>query len=255
MARAAIAFNNLADLATLTPSSEQVTLPASNLQHPDIARKWRSVETVTAAVVADLLVTTSIDTVAMIGTIMSSAGQARLRISTSDSSGLAADLHDSGWVSVNSTYNQYIALLAAAVTGRYVRIDLSDVGADYVEAGRLFIGSRSQFSINFGYNWSITTTDRSTIGTSRGGQTLIWPANIFRSLDLPFEQISEADRNAFIETVERVNAAKTDVLFVIDPDSNNLAKDSVWGLIKGSAPIVNPFPGLFSKQYKIEERL
>lgn len=255
MGNAAVAFDNLADDADVTVSSEQILLPASNLQQADIAVKWRSAEAGAGAVVADLGAMTSIDTVALIGTTMSAAGEARVRYAAADSSGQAGDVYDSGWTAVDETYHQMIDLRAAVASARYVRVDLRDPGAAYIEAGRLFIGRRNGFAINFDYNWAITTLDRSIVGKTRGGQTMVWRDSIYRTIELTVSQLSEADRYGFVETIERQAAQKNDVLFILDPDSAALARDSIWGLISGATPIVNPYPDRFSKSYKIEERL
>lgn len=255
MAAATIAYQNLADAGMVSATSEQITLPATNVQTADIARRWRSVEAGAAALILDLGSSKALDTVAVMGTTMSAAGTARVRVSSIDTSGLSGDIHDSGALAVSATYGQVVHLIAAPVTGRYVRIDFVDPDAAYIEAGRLLVAPRKQFAINFAYNWQVTTTDRSIISKSRGGQTLVWQDNLYRTVELPFEQIVESDRHDFIETIERANGAHSDVLLTVDPASADLARDSVWGLIVGSTPIVNPSPDRFSKQYKIEERL
>ncbi|MDP2410346.1 MAG: hypothetical protein Q8M26_08675 [Pseudolabrys sp.] len=255
MGVACIAYRNLADSALLLASSQELLAPVANLQRPDVARRWRSTEANTASFVADLFAASSLDTVALIGTTMSAAGTCRIRISATDSTGVAGELYDSGATLVSADYNQAIALLATPVTGRYIRIDLADPGAEYLEAGRLFVGPRSQFVINYSYGWSVTTVDRSAAKDTRGGQTQVWRDNLYRVFDVAFESLSASERYGFIEEIERANAQKDDVLFVADADSSSLARDSIWGLIQTPSPIVQPHFDRFSKTYKIKERL
>jgi hypothetical protein len=250
---AQISYTNLADTAPLlTASTNTLLLPASNLSVPHIARKWRGTDTVTDYFVCDLGAATSLDTVAVFGI---TGKQIRVRVSSVDATGVAGDLYDSGVLSVDQNYLASICLVPAAVSGRYVRVDLTTDAGTYVEAGRLFIGSRTRFAYNFVKGWHRVWTDRSTKSKTRGGQTQIFADNTFRSIDVTFDFLSQTDRDGFVEEIDRVNATKTDVLFITDPNSTNLARDSIWGLISAMTPVVQPYAGVFTKQYMIEERL
>lgn len=252
---ACIAYDNLFDSAMVTASSQQLLAPATNLQVAHIAKRWRSEEANTASVVADFLSSVSIDTLGVFGLTVSSIGTTRLRLSTADSSGLAGDAYDSAAVAVDTNYNQAIALLSAPVTARYLRLDVADSGADFVEAGRILATLRTQFSRNFGWSWQRQRVDRSIQTKTRGGQTLIWRDGSYRTLDVTFNFVDPADTYGIVETIDRLNGIKDDILFVIDPTSTNLARDCIWGLVSTITPVVNPNFDIYSKQYKIEERL
>jgi hypothetical protein len=253
MASAAIAYRNLADDALLTVSSQELSLPALNLQNAHVARRWRTLFA-SGNVTFDLGALVSLDTIGVFGMTMSSAGTIRARVSSVDPTGAAGDLYDSGVVAVDSDYNVHLSLLTVPVSGRYVRFDLADSGS-YVEAGRVFVGLRTSFGINFDYGWQRAYVDRSIRTKTRGGQTLVWHDNNYRTLDLTFGFLSVAERNGLVETIDRVNGQNTDVLFITDPESSNLARDSIWGLISNLSPVVQPMFDRFSKQYQIEERL
>jgi hypothetical protein len=248
---ACFAHENLADDAAVTASSQELLLPATNVQNPHVARKWRSLFTADSLIM-NFGALVSIDTVALMGL---TADTYRVRLSSVDSSGVAGDLYDSGTLSVNQTYLQAIALVTAPVSAQYLRIDLATSSTDYIEMGRVFAGVRTELEINFGYDWASTTTDRAIRAKTRGGQTQVFPDNCYRTLDVTFKFLTETERNGVVETIERSNGQHTDLLFVIDPDSTNLARDSVWGLISTTTPIVQPIFDRFSKQYQIEERL
>ena len=246
-----IAFTNLADTAPLlTASSSQLLLPVSNISTPHIARKWRGAAGSTDYFVYDLGSSVSIDTLAVFGI---TGTQIRFRISSVDPSGAAGDIYDSGTLSVDQSYLSSINIINAPVSGRYVRVDLT--GGAYVEAGRCFIGTRTQFSYNYVKGWSRLWNDRSVKTKTRGGQTQIWKDNNFRSIDVTFDFLKQADRDGFVETIDRVNGANTDVLFVLNPASANLSRDSIWGLISNVTAVVQPSVLTFTKQYLIEERL
>lgn len=196
-----------------------------------------------------------VDTVGVFGMTMSASGTIRVRLSTSDSTGAAGDAYDSGTLVVSNSYNAHVSLVTSPVIARYVRIDLSDSVGTYVEAGRIFVGARTQFTYNFSYGWQKAIIDRSIRTKTRGGQTQIFLDNHYRSLDLTFTTVTLAQRNALIEEIDRINGLSTDVLFVIDTASSSLARDSIWGLISEPTAVVQPYFSVFSKQFKIEERL
>lgn len=251
MASACIAFENLADSATLTTSSAELLLPVQQLTlTPHVARKWRSRGT-SEWVLADLGSLTNLDTIGLFGT---NATTYRVRVSSVDDSGLTGDLYDSGVHAVETDYFSLVTLIPSVVTGRYVRIDLTTT-AEYVEAGRLVISERTQFQYNFVKGWGRQWIDRSLSAKTRGGQTQINPDVKYRDVNVSFDFITESDRNGFVETIDRVNGKQKDILFIQNPSSTRLARDSIWGLISEPSAVVQTYHNAFSKQYRIEERL
>jgi hypothetical protein len=248
-----IAYTNLADSAALlTASSATILLPISNLNVPHIARKWRGQGGATDNFVFDLGALNTIDTVAIFGI---TGTQIRTRISSVDATGAAGDLYDTGTIAVDQNYLSSINLITTgAVSGRYVRVDITTAGA-YVEAGRCFIGARTQFSYNYVAGWSRLWNDRSVKTKTRGGQTQVWKDNKYRSIDVSFDFLMQADRDGFVETIDMINGYGVDVLFIANPSSTNLSKDSIWGMISAMTPVVQPSVKTFTKQYQIEERL
>lgn len=252
---ACIGYANLFSAAAVSASSQLILAPASNLQQPDVtANLWRSVESGTANIVADFGSSVSIDTIAVMGLTLSAAGSVRFRLSTLDSSGAAGDAYDSGSLPTSTVYNQVVDLLTSPASARYLRMDLTDAGADYVEAGRVFAGVSTQFTVNFAYNWTVTRTDRSIVTKTRGGQTQIFRDIIYRTLAVTFEFLSEAERYGIVETIDLTNGLQDDILFIIDPTSTNLSRDSFWGLMTELSPITQANFDIFSKSYKLEER-
>jgi hypothetical protein len=77
---ARIAYDNLADDAVVSASSQELLLPATNIQNPHVARKWRSVFN-SDYVVFNFEALVSIDTVALMGL---TAATYRIRISSVD---------------------------------------------------------------------------------------------------------------------------------------------------------------------------
>ncbi|GAB5506693.1 MAG: hypothetical protein Rhirs2KO_18560 [Rhizobiaceae bacterium] len=247
---AAVVHSNLADSATISASSSLLLAQPSRVQNEHVGRKWRS-QLPTSHLVLDLGSAQSIDVVAMIGL---TASTIRCRVSATDDTGAAGELYDSTEVAVDQDFLQAIFLLSAPATGRYVRIDLTHATLTYTEVGRAVIGLKSAFTVNYAYGWGRTYVDPSIRTTTRGGLTQIRSQSTYRMVELPFDWIEEADRLGFIETIDRVNGLKSDVLMLLDTDSGNLPRDTIWGLISDASPVNQPYFDVYSKQYRIEER-
>lgn len=250
MANAALLYENLADAGTISVSTQVALTPGSNLQDPNIVRKWRSTAAASYFIV-DLGSLQSIDTIAVIGI---TADMIRIRATTSDSAGLSSPVYDSTNTAVDQSYLQHIAVLTSPVSARYIRVDLTATTGDFVEAGRIVIGQRTSFGVNFAYNWSRAWVDPSIRTQTRGGQTQVSNERTYRTLDVTFDFLSESEKNGTVETIDRVNGLKTDIMLLTDPDSSNLARDTVWGLMSDLTVVANPYFGIFSKQYRIQER-
>lgn len=260
MGSPAIAYANLADDGLMSASNQQILLPASNVQTPHVEERWRSV-TNSAYLVCDLGAEVEFDTIALFGLTAGAAAEARVRSSATDAAVESGILYDSGTLvagdaAFDPDYGALVDLLAEPVTGRYVRIDLLDPDGDYVEAGRLFIGLRTAFAYNFAPGWSRSWVDRSQRSRTRGGQTQVWVDNRYRTVDLNFEWLSDSQRHGIVETIDRLHGVHADVLLIVDAESTNVPRDSVWGLVADVTPVTQgSLIDIFGKQYRIEERL
>lgn len=257
MARAAVLFRNLSDAGVITASGAVAGQPAALLQDPHVGRRWRSLPGTSAALIIDLGAMQALDTIALIGCNLTLAGTARVRVSTNDASAQSGNAWDSGPLTglCDPAYGYLIHLLPAPVSGRYVRIDLTDAALPDIEAGRLVVGARQQFAFNFAYGWQWGRVDRSRKTESRGGQVFISRDNSYRTAQLTFENVNEDQRYGFVEDMDRLNAEHDDVLFLTDPDSSNLGRDTIWGLVDGLEPVTQPYFDIYSKPYKLRERL
>jgi len=259
MANLALAWVNLADLGTLTASAQLTLAPVSMLQNRHVGEKWRFNAT-SGYVVCDLGSTKSVDTIALMG--MSGDDPAlRVKVSTADSSGAAGDAYDSGALASawDSDYLPFVRLISAPVSGRYVRIDISEVGVDYIEAGRLFIGVRQQFGINFRPGWERAIVDPSIRTGGLGGQTFDDLRDKYRTLALTIEWATLTERNNIIEAIDLALGQTGDMLVVTDPNSSTLSRDCIWGYQENLNPVIEPVivadGPRFSRTFSIRERL
>lgn len=260
MANAALAITNLADLGTTTASTEETLMPGSRLANEHVGKRWRSTAE-PGYIICDLGSAKSIDTIALLGMTAAAAATVQVRASASDATVVGSLDFDSGSLADGSQYwdtdyDSIVYLRSSPVSTRYVRIDITDTPASYVEAGRLFIGLREAFSYNFVPGGGVTWTDRSRKTKSAGGQTLIFPDNKFRTAEINFDWVTEAQREGLWETMALANGNSEDVLLILDTASDSLPRDSIWGLVVN--PIRTAFTGIadvYTAPLTVEERL
>lgn len=259
MENLALAWVNLADAGTITASAQLTLAPVSRLQNKHVMRKTRANEA-SVSYTCDLGSLQSIDTIALMG-LSGSSPAIRVRISTVDTSGAAGDAYDSGSLAGawDSDYLPFVYLLLAAVIGRYVRIDISENGVAYIESGRLFIGVRQTFEINFKPGWSRVVVDPSVRTVGRSGQTFDDLRDKYRMLELTVEWATEDERWDIIEAIDLALGQTGDVLVITNPDSSNLSRDCIWGYQDSVNPVIEPVivsgGSRFSRAFNIRERL
>jgi hypothetical protein len=259
---AAVLYQNRSDSGTIVAGAAVATTPVTLLQNKHVGRKTRTLAT-SENYVIDLGAAYSIDTVFMAGLNLTAAGTSRVRASLVDATATGTLLYDSTVLTglVDPNYKTLVNLQAAPVTVRYLRIDLVDATLAYIEAGRLAIGLRTQFTYNYATGQSSGRVDPAIKVKSRGGQThVITEGGIPRVWEFSFGTLTETERNGLIESIQIACGARTDILFIKKPTSSNLGRDSIWGLVTEISPIVSPggFIGgapVYSTAYKIEERL
>jgi hypothetical protein len=259
MANVAVAFENLADgdAVVLTATSQVLFKPVSELLTLHVGRKWQGSGGNSDSVIVDLGSAQSFDTVALIGTNLMTTGTTRVRVSNTDPTGATGELYDSGALvgEVDEAYGYLVTLLPAPVSGRYIRIDLTQTGVDAIEAGRLFVGLRESFEVNADFGWSYQWVDPSRVTKSIAGQSYVDSRQSYRVFEMSFSFMVEADRRGFVADIDRVSGRKSDLLWIVDPDDANLGYVTVWGLMSDLAAITQPLFDRWSKSYRIEERL
>jgi hypothetical protein len=265
MANAALVLDNNAEGGRVTASTQALTMPASNLLTPHPSQRWRSLSGA-ASLVIDKGAASAGDAVGLFGLTGSSAMTARLRLSSIDATGAAGDVTDtgalaSGGVNFDVKYGAFLYLLPAPASYRYLRFDLNDAGASFVEAGCILDGLKETFTYNFVPGGTVQWVDRSRIAGTSSGKTLTWQDNKFRRANLSFETVTTAQRDGLIERLDRDKGKTKNVLLILDTASDKLARDAIYGLVSDPAPIAfgraldvvgNP---LFAKQFRIDERI
>lgn len=257
MANAALLYENLADVGAISASGAVASMPASLLLNPHIQKRWRCLGA-SAYFVCDLGASQAPDVIALLGLTLGASGTVRLRVSTDDATGAEGDSLDTGVLTSSSAYfdPDYGAFIYVgdAAEGRYIRFDLADAGAAYLEAGRLVAGVRTAFETNYSQASSRGWQDPSRKTKTEGGQTLVQRRPKFRLFDFGFDFVTQWA--SLVEVVDRRCGTTEDVMLIENPESDNLPRDCVWGQVADLTPIaLTPISDVVTKQYRIEERL
>lgn len=260
----AAAGTNIALTATLTASSEAAGMLVTKLQQEDTKRNWRTGATTSATISIDLGIVQSFDTIGLVNTNLLADGTYRVRASVADPTG-ATNVWDTGTITggVDPNYKDLIVLKSTPVTtARYLVINLSQpTVATYIEAGFLFIGLRTQFDYNYSWGDGRTRVDPSIFAKTKGGQTKIKIRPPFWQWDIPMGWITEVQKNGVLEQINLLNGRRLPVLFIMNPASTNLGRDSIFGLIQESFPVISvqafdSAGGIMSSaSLKVEQRL
>jgi hypothetical protein len=268
LANAAVAFDNLVDLTdtSVTAADWILQAPPSNLVEPHIGKKWRDNSTSTFVLVT-LASSQSIDTIMLAGlsgSIEDINPTFRVRLSTVDPTGAAGDAADSGNISgtpyFDDRYGLFVYLLDTPVSAEFIRVDITQAGTDYIEAGRMFAGVRQAFGENFQAPWSRSCISNSVSVIGIGGQTFIDARRGYWRVGARFDFLSVEEREGFLDDMahEIVNEGHLDFLWIMDPDSLNLSRDCIWGYLEGDFVLTQNIyivPAVFSADLTIRERL
>jgi len=253
-----IAWDNKADGAVLTASSELAAQPGSNVQEEHVSRKWKTGPGVTTAfLLLDMLSSVSCALLAVLGTNLTAAATLRLRASDTDPNAVANLLLDTGTLAAGVKAGYGAAYKSfTATAARYSRLDLTDTTlVDSLEVGRLFLGPSWQVAHNQNYGWSVTPIDPSEIEASYGGQEYADELPQRRQLQFVLDWLTEAEAHNNALAMARANGIVRDVLAIPDINGAYLSEQAVWGRLTSLEPILNRRTLTWSQKFTVRERL
>jgi len=258
MANALIGFQNRVNFGdSLTTTDQLNSLPVDHLLDPRLARVWRTGTATTAAIILDNGSAKTIQLVGLMVTNATASATFRLRVSDSDPTGSAGEIYDDTIAAgvVDPIYKTFVHVLASEVTGRYVRLDITDATLTFIEAGRWFVGPFWQPALNVNFGFKQGYVDPSNLDTSVGGQVFIDRKPKARRWVFTFGDLTDAESLAGVEEIDRLNSTTEDVLFVLDSASSNLGRGSIWGLLSGQSGVSTPSHDRNQASYTLTERL
>lgn len=252
-----LAWDNKLDAASVSAGSELATLPASNVQHPHVSRKWATAAGVKASyLVFDMGAPVPVSLLSVVGTNLTPAATVRLRASNADPTAAAGDLYDSG-VIASGVKAGYGAIYKAfnEVTARYWRLDLDDAAVqDNLLVGFVFLGPSWDVVGRLLYDWSVTSLDESPQSESTGGQAHFDVRQQRRHLDFVLDFMTEQDAYTKAFVMARANGRVKSLVAVPDINSVYLSEQSVLGTVRASMPIVHRRFDIHLQKFSIKER-
>jgi hypothetical protein len=259
MSNAVIGYVNAIDAAAtmLSGGGDVASLPVQNVQDPQPRKPYRTIGTA-AYFVADFGTQTAIEAVALVATSLTEAGTLRVRLSTSDATGAAGDAYDTGVTAAGADpryLGNVLNIPASTKTGRYLRVDLADSSLAYIDIGRCYAGPLFRPGRNMSYGAGIGYLDFGTKQRGRGGQLFSKAAGRARYVTATFNNLTQIEAMTQALELDRLIGNTGDVLFVMDPESTYLAQTWLWGVVADMTLISVPQFSLYSKAYRIEERI
>lgn len=239
------------DRATLTATGEVPTLPVTNLQTIQPARKFRVMDNEVSIYVA-FATAISANALALVAHNFSDSGSIRLRAAT-----LQADLDsdpelETDWASpwpnglkpIAPDWANWLSLIQFENNSayRYWRVDLFDDGPSqtYLEAGRLVLDRAWQPSTNFDFGGTPMAHDpRDAVAETDYGYTFtdrrtLSPPRIFK---LQITSANQTEVLAGLQEIQRLAGLAGDLVCCLDPgDADNFHLLSMQGrFTKGGA--------------------
>lgn len=257
MGRATILYDDKIAAATLSGAATVGGLPLANMQDPQPTRVARWSGT-TGYVVADLGASYSIGIVAIGGTNLTSAATRRVRLSTADATGAAGDAHDSGTAAAGADprySGNMIHVLAANVSARYVRVDLTDATRSFIDAGLFLAGPAFRPARNYQFGAAWGYQDAGGAEASPVGKLFANRRGRKRVATLRFAFATEAEAMVDHMELSRIAGTTENVLVVPDPDGTYKAAQSIIGLIDDVTEIRNDAYNVWSRTISIVERV
>lgn len=247
-------LTELAQTATLSTDSAVSSLPVTNLQDDQLATPWRAAAT-SCYLLADLGSSQAIDFVGLFGFAGTAACTRRIRVSTVDATGAAGDAYDSGvaTASVDVTLEQLLGFLPATKTGRYIRLDLAD--SVVPEAGRLVIGPLTTPTRGFQFPLDMGVEDMTRIQETPRGNIFLNRGPTRRVLDFTLPALTEAEAWTILTRELTANAVRNILVCLDANDATYLHQKTIWGLCKETTPTNWRGIGLFTKRWRVTERI
>lgn len=164
MANAAFFWINHLIGADLQASAETLDGVVGELVQPVLSVKWRALSS-SAFFTGDCGAARPFKFLALLGVSLSDAGTIRLRLA--NVADFSVVVHDSGVIPASPRVTldgrrQCLLILPAVVNARYIKVDLVDAGAGFIDVGYAWAGPWWQPERNFSWNFRNGTLSAST---------------------------------------------------------------------------------------------
>lgn len=286
MANVLLAWNNRADLATLSGGRWSATLPITNLQSRQVQKVARtaSAALVDTIIRADFGTPQGINCIALV--VHNLSATAKVRITAASNALFTDPEYQSAWIDVwpagvinahlleweddnfwlgtlteeqRAGYNApFLHTLPAPIYMRHWQIEIDDVGnpAGYVQVGRLFAAKSWQPQYNMAYGASLGFEDPSDVVASLGGAEYFDVRGRFRVHRFSLPVLSQDERYTYVHELQRLVGTTGEVLVVPNPaDPSTLIQRSFVGRLRSLDAPAQPHFQTFSANFEIKELL
>jgi hypothetical protein len=235
-------------VATGSVASAQATIatmPITNLQDPQPRRRTRLMGS-SATITADLGAEVPVDCIALISTTLGAGALVQARLS--NVANFSVTLADTGLLNAEAqdeSQGNVVLVFPAPVTARYLRVDLTDGAAPYMDIGLLVAGQL----------WRL---QRGTAYGIREGRVMLDRRDRMAAFTLPALSTAEA-RNQHRDMLRRLGAAR-DTLWVAELSDSMAERNrrAIWGAMNTpgeDAAISRDSLPLASRGFRLVERV
>jgi hypothetical protein len=257
MSNAVLAWSNLLIGAELAASAETDDGRVGNIVKPQVVTAWRALAA-SAWFAADLGAAQPMRVLMLLGVTLSPAATLRVRLSTSDAH--AGDVYDSGIVAAGAATGfdgrkQCLRVFPAAQTAHYVKVDLADGGAAFIDVGYAWIGDWWQPARNFSWGFQDGVQTETVREISKGGQVyaLRRPKARVKRFALDFATPTEA-KTQMRQIDDRVGD-HAPFLMIPDPDAADAASEAIIGTMTDLQPVTGRALNVRSRPFEMVELL
>jgi len=229
MRRPLFLYENLVDVGSVYPTSENSSLPGTNVQHSFRTKVWEVTSPVSDLVI-DFGTAQTLTTVALIDYDWTSAPNSLyLEFSASSFAPASGQTQELTWCPNPTSYGNPASIIQTFTlntTYRYARLRVNH-GATW-DLGRLFIGDYFEPAFHMAqgaYNYRIE--DDSKVLTSVGGQEHVDAVTKYRTAQAGFHIRTQAELDSFYKVYNEVGKQK-DIFFALDY-TNKSNDDTLYG--------------------------
>ena len=269
MANLLICYPDRAGDATLSEGSWQASLPLDNLKSLPLGRVARSTNVSASSTKIKIALSTSRAISVLVLCAHNLSINAQYKLTASANSSLSPTVYDSGWLDVwpriwtteqleweddrwwdgtisaeeRESYVSNLVHAFASTLAQYWRLELSDTGnADgYVQAGRLFLATGWQPTVNYDYGNSFGWETTVQAEQSLGGQQYFSRQAHQRVFRLGLSWLISDEAHGRVWEIQRALGVDGELFVVPDMDDVvNLTRRAFLARLRALDPIVYP---------------
>jgi hypothetical protein len=256
MAKPIFMYDDKLRTAVLTASSFLELLAPSLLQNYNLHVGWRAVPGVEdVTLFADLGASTTIGVMALLEFNGNPGASFRVRMSNSDPTAGTGEVYDSGTLTgaFDPLFRHFVHLLPAPAAARYLRLDISQPSAEFIQAGGWVAGPTWQTSCSYKHGFSLGAEDADTITVTLGGSEWVTEGFSRRRFRGEWPRLTKAEVDTHGAFITQVVGRRLPILLIKDPAGDNLGLETIFGRLQDQPTFPEAFHLHYSWQVDIAE--